>query len=252
MLRVSGRSLVSALVVTALAAELIFLLGHLAFGWGSRSYPPTPRPLAFQSPEPPTGADVLLRLSAVAASHASPGWPPDAPYASVKVRAWRLRHGDEGSLTPRTSVSSRRRGEVPALPASAQALAAILGSGRSSQDWAPAWELVAFTRLAQTEPVPAAAQSMLLRLLARVPGLVNNGTTSDRAGRTGQAVSLESGYSGEPVTYTLIFNPATGGLLESDETLAGPGHRLDAPEGAVIAYATVLSSGYTSTRATAP
>jgi hypothetical protein len=247
MRRVSGRSLVNALLFTALAAELVFLLGHLVFGWGTRRYPPTPPPLAFQPPQPPSGGDVLLRLSAVAASQASPDWPADAPYASVKVRTWRLRaHGDEGPLSPQTVVFSRRRGQVPALPASTEALAKILGAGRRGPDWAPGWELVALTHLTEVEPVPAATQSMLLRLLARVPGLVNNGTTTDRAGRPGQAVSLESGYSGEPITYTLIFDPATGDLLESDETLAAPGHHPEAPAGAVIAYTTFLSAGYTA------
>ncbi|HEY2320114.1 MAG TPA: hypothetical protein VGH67_17535 [Solirubrobacteraceae bacterium] len=253
MPRVSGRSLVNALVMTALAAELLFLLGHLVFGWGTRGYPPTPRPLAFQPPAPPSGGDVLLRLSAVAASHASPAWPPDAPYATVTVRAWRL-HGRAGGggLRGRTSTSSRRRGGVPALPATmpalaaAPALAAMLDAGRRGGGWAPGWELVALTGLTQTEPVPAATQSMLLRLLAGVPGLVNNGTTTDRSGRTGQAVSLVSDYSGEPITYTLIFDSATGDLLESDDTLAGSPHHLHVPAGAVIAYTTFISSRYTA------
>ncbi|MGZ4165244.1 MAG: hypothetical protein ACXVSE_12455 [Solirubrobacteraceae bacterium] len=251
--RVSGRSLVNALVFTALAAQLIFLLGHLVFGWGTTRYPPTPRPLVFESPVPPSGVDVLLRLSAVAASHASPAWPSGAPYAYVKVRAWRLRpRGDEGTVGPRTSASWRRRGEVAALPARTPALAAILASGRRRDGSSPGWAFVALTHLAQTEPVPAAAESILLRLLAQVPGLVNNGTTTDRIGRAGQAVSLDSGYSGEPITYTLIFDPATGDLLEADETLAGPPHHLDAPEGAVIAYTTFLTSGYTTTPSGVP
>jgi len=67
-------------------------------------------------------------------------------------------------------------------------------------------------------------------------------------GRAGAAVSLDSSASGEPITYTLIFDPATRALLESDETLAGPPHRLNALKSSVVALTTILSSGYVATR----
>ncbi len=78
--------------------------------------------------------------------------------------------------------------------------------------------------------------------------MVNEGTTVDRAGRPGAAVSLDSGYSGEPITYTLIFDPATGALLESDETLADSPRRLNAVKGSVVAFTTFLGSGYMTSR----
>lgn len=244
-----ARSIVTGLIFAALLAELIWLVGHVVVGWGSKTYPPTPRTLAFLSPVPPSGADVLLRLSAVAASQSSPPWPANAPYAYVKVSSWRLpAHDTHSPVVARVSATWRTRGDVPALSQSREVAEQLLAAGRRSGGWAPGWEFADFVTLTRSRPIPGAAEAVLLRRLAAVPGLVNDGTTIDRAGRPGSAVSLESGYSGEPITYTLIFNPANGALLESDETLGGPPHRLNALKGSVVDYTTFLSSGYVSSQ----
>lgn len=252
MARIGARSVVTGLIFAALLAELIWLAGHVVFGWGSKTYPPTPRTLVFQSPVPPSGADVLLRLSAVAASQSSPPWPAGAPYAYVKVSSWRLpAHDADSAVIPRASATWHTRGEVPALSESREVAEELLSAGRRGGGWAPGWEFADLVSLTQSRPVPGAAQAVLLRRLAAAPGIVNDGTTVDRAGRTGAAVSLESGYSGEPITYTLIFDPATGALLESDDTLAGPPHRLNALKGSVVSYTTFVSSGYVSSQTAA-
>lgn len=253
MARIRARSVVTGLIFAALAAELIWLVGHVVVGWGSQTYPPTPRTLVFQSPVPPSGADVLLRLSAVAASRSSPPWPAGAPYAYVKVSSWRLpAHGTDSAVVPHASATWRSRADVPALSESPEVAEQLLSAGRRGGGWAPGWEFVDLVSLTRSRPVPGAAQAVLLRRLAAVPGIVNDGTTVDHAGRTGAAVSLDSGYSGEPLTYTLIFDPATGALLESDETLAGAPHGLNALKGSVVSYTTFVSSGYvTSQTATA-
>lgn len=248
-----ARSILNGLIFAALAAECFWLIGHVLFGWGNKTYPPTPRPLAFQSPVPPSGADLLLRLGAVAASQSSPPWPAGAPYAYVKVRSWRLRtHGVQGKVVPLTLASWRTRSEVPALSGSRAVAAPMLSAGRRSGAWAPGWEFADLVGLTRSRPIPGAAEAVMLRLLAGIPDVVNDGTTTDRAGRTGDAVSLESGYSGEPITYTLIFDPATGALLESDETLAGPPQRLDALKGSVVAFTTFERSGYVASRTATP
>ena len=191
---------------------------------------------------------MLLRLSAVAASQSSPPWPANAPYAYVKVRSWRLRaHGGQANVVGSTSAAWHMRSEVPALSASPAAAAQLLVAGRRGGGWAPGWAFEDLVALARSRPVPGAAQALLLRRLAVIPGVVNEGNTIDRAGRTGAAVSLDSSYSGEPITYTLIFDPATGALLESDDTLGGPPHHLDALQGSVVAYTTILSAGYVTT-----
>lgn len=249
MPRLRARSLVNGLIFAALAAECVWLIGHALLGWGSKTYPPTPRALAFRPPAPPSGADVLLRLSAVAASQSSPPWPTDAPYAYVKIRSWRLHgHGGQANLAGSTSAVWRVRSQVPALSASPAAAAQLLVAGRRGGGWAPGWAFQDLVALARSRPVPGAAQALLLRRLAAIPGVVNEGNTVDRLGRTGAAVSLDSSYSGEPITYTLIFDPATGALLESDDMLGGPPHHLDALKGSVVAFTTVLSAGYVTTR----
>lgn len=249
MRQISRRSLVNAVIFVALAAEFVWLAGHVVFDWGSKTYPPTPAQLAFVPPAPPSGADVLLRLSAVAADRSSPPWPASAPYAYVKVRSWRLRARGAPAKVVGSSVASwRTRSQLPALSGSRAAAVQLVAAGSRSGDWAPGWEFADLAGLARSQPIPGADEAVLLRQLATIPDIVNDGTTTDRAGRAGDAVSLDSSYSGEPITYTLIFNPATGALLESDETLAGPPHRLNALKGSVVAFTTILSSGYVQSR----
>jgi hypothetical protein len=253
MRRAGGRSIVTGLIFAALAAEFIVLAGHVLFGWGSKSYPPTPRTLVFQSPVPPSGADVLLRLSAEAASQSSPPWPTGTPYAYVQTRSWSLRtHNPQAKMVTSTSAAWRSRDEVPALSASPSVLARVLAPGSRDGGWAPGWEFVDLGRLARSRPVPGAAQAILLRMLSAIPNVVNQGTTTDRAGRTGAAVSLDSSYTGEPITYTLIFDSATGALLESDETLSDTPHHLDAIKGSVVAFTTYLRSGYVASQSATP
>jgi hypothetical protein len=242
-----ARSIVNGLIFTALLAQAVWLIGHVVFGWGSKTYPPTPRALEFQAPVPPSGADVLLRLSALAAGESSPTWPSGAPYAYVKVQSWQLSaHATQPAA--RTSAVWHSRTEAPALGDERAADARLLAAGSRSGGWAPGWAFADLVALSRERPIPGDVQAVLLRVLASIPGVVNDGMTTDRAGRHGTAVSLDSGYSGEPITYTLIFNPSTGALLEADETLAASPHRLDALNGAVVAYTTFLSSGYVTSR----
>jgi hypothetical protein len=249
MPHIGARSIVNGLIFAALLGECVWLIGHVLFDWGSKTYPPTPPALGFLSPVPPSGSDVLLRLSAVAASQSSPPWPAGAPYAYVRVRRWRLpAHDVQAKVAPVTAAAWRARSQVPALSVSRAVAVQVLATGSRSGSWAPGWEFADLVALTRSRPVPGAAQAILLRLLATIPGTVNDGTTTDRGGRTGAAVSLDSAYSGEPITYTLIFNPSTGALLESDETLAGPPHRLNALKGSVVAFTTFESSGYVTSR----
>jgi len=126
--------------------------------------------------------------------------------------------------------------------------ARLLAAGSRSGGWAPGWACADLVALTRSRPIPGAAQAVLLRLLAPIPGLVNDGMTTDRVGRPGAAVSLTSSYSNEPITYTLIFDPRSGALLEADETLGAPPHRLNALKGSVVAFTTFLRSGYVTSR----
>ncbi len=156
MAHIRGRSIVNGLIFAALLAECVWLIGHVLFDWGSKTYPTTPRPLVFLSPVPPSGNDVLLRLSAVAASQSSPAWPTGRPFAYVKVRSWRLRgHGTQGRPAPVTSAAWRTRSAVPALSASRAVAAHLLAPGSRSGGWAPGWEFADLVGLTRSRPIPA-------------------------------------------------------------------------------------------------
>jgi hypothetical protein len=85
----------------------------------------------------------------------------------------------------------------------------------------PVERFVAVTDLALDRPISPRLESAVLRVLARSPGLIDSGEVTDRAGRPGIAVSLDSRYSGLPTRYTLIFAPRTARLLGEEETLLG-------------------------------
>jgi hypothetical protein len=77
--------------------------------------------------------------------------------------------------------------------------------------------------------------------LARVPGVILVGETTDRLGRRGVAVAidiLENEPSGFLYRYLLVFDPETADLLEERrEVLSGNRYR-GLPAGAIEAYAT--------------
>jgi hypothetical protein len=89
-------------------------------------------------------------------------------------------------------------------------------------------------------------------VLARSPGLIDSGEVTDRAGRPGVAVSLDSAYSGAPTRYTLIFNPDTGILLGEEETLLGNPGKLNVRPRSVIAYTAFLASDYVASPTARP
>jgi hypothetical protein len=95
-------------------------------------------------------------------------------------------------------------------------------------------------------------EAVILGVLARIPGVTNSGAVVDRDGRVGVAVSLDSDASGESVRYTLVFAPATGALLEADQTLSGDAQAPDVRQGAVIAYTTFLAAGYVDSTTASP
>jgi hypothetical protein len=81
--------------------------------------------------------------------------------------------------------------------------------------------------------------------------LINSGTVTDRAGRPGLAISLDSSYSGLLTRYTLIFD-RNGKLLGEEETLIGNPGKLNVCSPSVIGYTTFLSSGYVANTSSRP
>ncbi|WP_203888102.1 RNA polymerase sigma factor [Planotetraspora kaengkrachanensis] len=75
-----------------------------------------------------------------------------------------------------------------------------------------------------------------------VPGLRYEGTTTDRAGRTGRAFSLDSDHGGLPNRKTLIVDPADGRIVDEEETLTETAGRLGVPIPSVISYTVYLEA----------
>jgi hypothetical protein len=269
-----SHSIQNALVATAILAEFVLIIGHPLFGWGAKTYAATPRPLVYDAPLPPSGRAVLLALSAAAARQPAQPATARTPYAYVSRRWWRLPTWKRGRSPPSKvlptvteswtapdgagrvrSLTSNARGSAidativqagqPLVPPSADpaVVAARLGLAQpTTTPFAP--QFVNFTDLADRQPLSPPVEAAILRLLALQPDVINSGTVTDRDGRSGVAVSLESDYTGVEILYTLIFSPGTGSLLEADQTLTGSPGKLDVPQGSVLAYTTFLASGY--------
>jgi hypothetical protein len=145
--------------------------------------------------------------------------------------------------TRRTSVRELAAGSghtLPSLSTSPAALGRLLGLGSPPGDGR---EFAALAAVTSDQPIAPRTQAAVLGLLARIPSLVNLGTVVDRAGRSGVAIGLSPNGTGAPVRDTVVFSPATGALLEFDETLEGDGGALQVRPGAVLAYTTFLAAG---------
>jgi hypothetical protein len=277
-----GRRIQNAAVAVAWLALAGVIAGHELSG-STVTLAATPKPLAYHLParDSLSGGQELLNLAAAAARQ--PAAAITHPrYAYTKTMGWYLGTRVDGQATtsaviPSTTqswvapngmshihrVTSRpdgsryvddftvRKGPVPQqLSMNEAVLARRLAVGHPLRNGAVE-QFVALTDLAARQPIPPGVESAILRLLARIPGLINRGGVIDRAGRGGVAVALDSSYSGLLTRYTWIFDPHTGTLLGDDEMLLDPG-KLQVRRGSIIAYTTFLASGWTSSTSQPP
>ncbi|MFJ9446316.1 CU044_5270 family protein [Kitasatospora sp. NPDC101235] len=106
----------------------------------------------------------------------------------------------------------------------------------------PAETLAAITDLLRERVLSAPERAAVLRVLADVPGLAYQGTTTDRAGRTGKAFSLDGDHGGLPKRHTLIVDPVTGRIIGDEETLTKSAGKLGVPIPSVISYTVYLAA----------
>jgi hypothetical protein len=102
--------------------------------------------------------------------------------------------------------------------------------------------LVAITDLLREQVLSAPERAAVLRVLATVPGLTYQGTTTDRAGRTGKAFALDNSLGGLPSRQTLIIDPATGRILDDERVLTKTAGMLGVPIPSVIEYTVYLEA----------
>ncbi len=264
---VTAAGAVAVLAVAALIASLV-LPG--AGGSGGRSaYAATPPLLQFHPlAGSPSATSLLQSLSAKAA--AQPRAPGHGRYEYVKTRGWyydiRVAGGHvSGSLQPnrtehwvaadgsgRTVIHREAIGRKdvihgghppPDLSTDPARLSHQLAPGHGGHATAPTFENVA--GVWHDQVIRPRVQAALLKILANKPKITVSGRVTDRAGRTGVAVSTVSSYSGGPERYTLIFNPETGMLLDSEEVFLTAG-ALPIKPPAVGGYTVWLATGYTA------
>ena len=130
------------------------------------------------------------------------------------------------------------------LPADDAALERTLAIGHPVEN-GPVERLVAVQDAYGQMPLPPAVRAAVLRFVAATPGIMLTGRVTDRAGRPGIAVSLDSDYSGLPTRYTLIFDEDDGRLLGDEEMLTTTAGKLNVPVPSVIGYTTYIDGHYT-------
>jgi hypothetical protein len=104
--------------------------------------------------------------------------------------------------------------------------------------------LTAARDLRAARAIDPTLEAALLRVLATRPELISLGTATDRLGRLVDAVALDSDYSGLPTRYVLLFDPASGQLLGSEDVLTKSAGKLAVPIPSVISYAIYVRDGF--------
>lgn len=98
--------------------------------------------------------------------------------------------------------------------------------------------------------VPQPARAAVLRMLAATPGLTFHERVTDRLGRTGFAVSLDTDTRDAPALHhRLTFDPTTGQLLAYQQDLTAPEPDLHVPPGRVYLYHLFLEQHRSNTTA---
>jgi hypothetical protein len=223
----------------------------------------TPASLALSPPAPPSGRSVLLSLAAASARQQAPA---TARYGYVHTQSWTW---TRQQITPRPNyprselvtswTDANGRGQVvrvertahgartdpaaPVLGLPANSLISPAGLARylGPHVRAPAFlQLATLAALAARRPIAPADEANAMRRLSRDPSILNAGTTIDRQGRAGVAVSASDGTQ----RLTLVFDPVTGRLLESDTQLTAGSGRIDVPAGGLLSYRVFLRSGW--------
>lgn len=238
----------------AIATTLIYLQGNRT----EHQFAATPVMLTYHLGADQRPAAVLLEDLALASEQQAPF--KSGPYRYMKIQTWSLytsvaQGGTESVLVPSTSEIWRgedgtglsrttSNGDVTSGPVPVDTtkystdpkkLASQLAVGHPTANGA-AERITAIVDLSLSQAVEPKLQAALLRVLASEKGLVSQGTVTDRVGRQGVALGVDSNFGGLPARYTLIFDPHTGALLDYEEMLTTSAGELNVPIPSVISY----------------
>lgn len=274
------RRVVVAVAVTALVLGAAGIAGLILPGSGETAYAATPAALHYT---PVGGASASTMLHRIAdrteQRHDSVG---QGSYTMVEMQSWDLWTRVDGQQTSSTvipqvartwrAVDGSGRVETIALtPEGRHRTVQTYQPGQLATMWAPgslsdnppvltkqltqghptqngpAERFVAVADAYRAMPLTSPVRAAMLRYLAATPGITLTGRTTDRAGRTGIAFSVQSDLSGLPTRYTMVIDATTGRLLDSEQTLTTTAGKLNVAVPSVISYTLYLRSKYTST-----
>jgi hypothetical protein len=106
--------------------------------------------------------------------------------------------------------------------------------------------LMAIADLLKERVLTGSEAAAVLRLLAELPDLEHTGTVVDRGGRSGEAFSVTSDYSGLPTRYTLIIDVDAGSFLAFEQTLTTTAGQYNVRVPAVISYLVFAEMRFTA------
>ncbi|MFF7632540.1 CU044_5270 family protein [Kitasatospora sp. NPDC008050] len=169
----------------------------------------------------------------------APEFPDQAYRVYWKEQGWATGPG-------KAEIKNRPADELPRHwadrpPTDPQALKSWLQKAHPAQN-GPAETLVAVTDLIRERVLSAPERAALLRVLATVPGLTYEGTTVDRAGRTGKAFSLDNDLGGLPNRHTVIVDPGNGRIIDDEKVLTETAGRLAVPIPSLTSYTAYLEA----------
>ncbi|GAB3279097.1 hypothetical protein GCM10027589_05510 [Actinocorallia lasiicapitis] len=134
---------------------------------------------------------------------------------------------------------------VSLLSADPERLAGQLAVGHPVAN-GPAERLIAVTDLLSYQVLPPELQAAVLRVLAAEKALEFQGDVTDRLGRRGVAIGVDSAFGGLPTRYTLIFDARTGALLGEEQSLTGSPGSLGVAPGSLLGYSLWVRTGRVS------
>jgi hypothetical protein len=263
---------VSAAVAVAVIVAIVLGPSSLGLRHGSAAYAATPPVLHYGGQQEVPAAPLLAKLADQAANQLS-GVPDRFQY--LKLQSWSLFTRVDGvkvtsKVVPSTTESwiaadgsgrqvirvggkvkdqlyaagqFPRMYDVRLLSTDPTVLVGQLALGHPPAN-GPAEVVVAVTDLWKQQAPSPSLQGALLRVLAATPGLTSPGQVTDRGGRKGVAVSIQSAYTGLPTTYTMILDPSTGALLDYEEVLTTSAGKLNVRIPAVVGYSLWVAHGF--------
>lgn len=108
--------------------------------------------------------------------------------------------------------------------------------------------LVAIADLLKERVLTGPEAAGIFTLLAGLPDLEYSGTVVDRGGRSGEAFSITSDYSGLPTRYTVIVDTNAGAFLAFEQTLTTSAGSYNVRVPAVISYVVFIEARFTAPR----